>query len=102
MNANESMIRLLLTETPLPAEQAAQRCGVDTDSVIRWITRGKDMGQGRVKLEGYHAGRSWMTTAEALARFLSASPRLPGHVPRPARRRTGCLKRVIERMKATA
>lgn len=98
MNANEMRIRFLLTETALPAQQAAERCGVDLATLVRWITRGKPMGAGgHRKLEAYPAGRSWVTTVEALARFLAASPKLEGDALEPSSGRTLPTKRELER-----
>lgn len=63
----------LMRESPLTATEAAKRCGVTTNAVVRWMKRGKPIEGVRVRLEGWRVGRVWMTTAEALARFIGAS-----------------------------
>src|SRR5262245_11827376 len=71
--------RMLAHETPLRGADAARGCGVKAGAITRWIRQGKPMPHGtRRRLEGYQAGRSWMTTIEALARFLASDPRQPG------------------------
>ena len=85
MTDRETLIARLLTESPLTAAEAARRCGVDVAAVKRWIARGKPSADDtRRRLEAYHAGRGWLTSVEALARFLAGSPRLPE--PSPATR----------------
>lgn len=105
MTERESMILRLLGETPLTAAEAASRCKVQLLAVLRWIKRGKPAGASAgpgnvVKLEGYQSGRSWVTTVEALARFLAASTRLepePAKAPTSEYTRARRAKRDLER-----
>lgn len=84
MDTHEHMIARLLGETPISAAKAARQCGITSDALVRWIRKGKLETDGtRRLLEGYPAGRSWMTTVEALARFLRGDPRWAAEEPGP-------------------
>jgi hypothetical protein len=77
------------------AVEAAKKCGVSMGALVRWIRKGKLLSNGqRRRLEGYPAGRSWMTTVEALARFLASDERQQHAPPAdPARARRSAAER---------
>jgi hypothetical protein len=64
----------LMGEEPLTPTQAARLVparrggsrGVHRDTIVRWLER----GHGGVKLEGYRTPSGWVTSKEALARFV--------------------------------
>ncbi|AWM37122.1 hypothetical protein GobsT_49540 [Gemmata obscuriglobus] len=46
---------------------------VDPSTVFRWVTKGARAGEGRVvKLEAARVGGRWLTSREAVARFVAA------------------------------
>ena len=70
-------------------------------TVGRWITRGNRTADGsRVKLEGVRVGSSWMTSREAVNRYLEALSRgrtdesVPTPTPQP--KRTGARERLVK------
>jgi hypothetical protein len=74
-------IELLLAEGPMTAAAAAKllttalRAGrpVHPGTVCRWISPGLLMPNGRrLRLEGFRAGRKWLTSRAAVLRFLAA------------------------------
>jgi hypothetical protein len=70
--AKRSVFTVLLDESRMNATEAAKLCGKNVATVIRWITRGVRRG-GRIKrLEAYRNGGQWVTSREALARFMEA------------------------------
>ena len=56
-------------------------------TVTRWITGGIHVGDGRrVRLEAVKVGGSWVTSAEAIGRFIAATtPAVEGPGPEPVR-----------------
>lgn len=75
------LIDRLLAEGTLSAAGAARaltatlRAGrpVHPGTIARWISRGVLLRSGdRLKLEGFRAGRKWLTSRPAITRFLAA------------------------------
>jgi hypothetical protein len=86
------MSSTLLSETTLGLAAAARRLPpfrngrpVSPSTIWRWITEGVKLPDGRtVRLEGARIGARWVTSAEALARFVSAqTPDLNAAGPQP-------------------
>jgi hypothetical protein len=62
----------LQTEKPIGLAEAAKLVGVHPITLSRWITAGVKASDGiRVRLQGIRAGNKWVTSHEALERFLS-------------------------------
>jgi hypothetical protein len=96
----------LTTETPLclaaaarlvPPARSGRRCHLST--ILRWITRGARGPSGeRVRLEAVRLGGRWLTSREALRRFVElltpdldagpavTTPRTPGQRRRASER----------------
>ncbi len=79
------MIDLLSERTISLAEAAAlipsSRRGrpTHTSRLVRWIVQGAEGPHGIVKLDAARLGRSWITSKEALQRFVEAlTPTAPG------------------------
>lgn len=45
---------------------------VDPSTVFRWVTKGTTAGGRKVKLEAVRAGARWLTSRDAIARFVAA------------------------------
>jgi Protein of unknown function (DUF1580) len=63
-----------ITANLIPLEEALAHCGRPTrKTAIRWVKRGCRAPNGSiVKLQAWRVGGRWLTTREAVARWLSA------------------------------
>lgn len=102
----ETEIAELLRETEMSAAAVAAKCHVSVDAAVRWMRRGRMAGGRKVRLAGYKAGRGWMTTEQALARFLAACSSGAGaHIPlsqfetRDAQAARAKFKKALKRLK---
>lgn len=69
---DESTIGVAEVARQFPAARGSGR--VHPQTVVRWIQRGVKTADGRrVKLEAVRVGYRWLTSAEAVKRFLLAS-----------------------------
>ena len=67
------MIPAVLTESKLSTEDAADLLHVTTRTVIRWATHGRPVpAHPPVVLEAEQIGRKWVTSREAVGRFIAA------------------------------
>jgi hypothetical protein len=98
----------LTSETPLSLAAAARRIPplrgtrpVHPATVLRWVLDGTRLPDGsRLRLEAVRCGGAWITTAEAIDRYLSAltSAPLAGRgTPTPPPRTPGQRRRASER-----
>jgi hypothetical protein len=101
----------LSAETPLSLKQAARKfpplrsCRpVNPSTILRWIVRGIRLsGGGRVRLEAIRAGGAWVTSQQAIDRFVESQTqdRL-GHcepTPRTTRQRQLSTERAREELR---
>lgn len=70
----------VLDETVFDTKQAAAYARKTVRTVIRWITDGYPAAGGVVRLEAIRSGRTWVTSREAVLRFLAACDP-PAHPP---------------------
>jgi len=64
----EKLIGLAAAAKLLPGHRGGE--SLDTSTMFRWITRGVLIGGQRHHLEAVRAGTRWLTSAEAVARFI--------------------------------
>jgi hypothetical protein len=88
----------LVQETLLSLAQVANRLPpnrgdrpVSLSCVLRWILSGVRTPHGRIRLEGIRLGCRWLTSEEALARFVAAQT--PEFADRPQLPRTATSRR---------
>jgi hypothetical protein len=67
----ETLIRLAEVRRRIPGRGRTGRLHFST--ILRWVTRGVGTPAGRVKLEAARIGNTWMTSEEALVRFVEAT-----------------------------
>jgi hypothetical protein len=95
----------LLSETTIGLSAAARRLPplrggkpVHGGTLSRWIQKGIRRPDGeRVCLEAVRCGGAWMTSVEALERFLMALSTVPGSAAAPLPRTPSQRKRAAER-----
>lgn len=91
----ENAVTLAEARNLLPQGLAGKK--LHRSTLIRWITRGVDGPEGKVRLEGLRIGSRYCTSREAIARFVDAlNSRLKGK-PTPALRTPGRRQRAAER-----
>ncbi|MBP3954961.1 DUF1580 domain-containing protein [Gemmata sp. G18] len=56
-----------------------QHAAVRASTIWRWVREGVMTPNGRVKLEAVRCGHAWMTSREAVARFIEAQNQSAGH-----------------------
>jgi hypothetical protein len=61
----------ILAETRCGVEAARKSVGVDRVTIRRWITRGIVVGGERIRLEAARVGGKYVTSKEALERFVN-------------------------------
>jgi hypothetical protein len=93
----EKLIRLHEAAVVVPPSRGAERTHIST--ILRWILTGtKGPGGEAVRLEAVRAGRKWLTSREALQRFLEAlTPDLEQARATPTPRTPGRRQRASER-----
>ncbi|QDU20661.1 DUF1580 domain-containing protein [Urbifossiella limnaea] len=77
---------------------------VDPSTVFRWATKGLNLAGRTVKLEAVRVGHRWLTSSQAVARFVAAlTPVDPPPAPAPiapttdpARRAKAAIKTLID------
>jgi hypothetical protein len=77
---------------------------VDPSTVFRWVTKGLSVGGRTVKLEAIRVGHRWLTSSQAVARFVAAltpTDVLPASAPTastsdPARRAKAAIQTLID------
>lgn len=74
----------ILDEQTMDTREAATYARKNVRTVVRWIVEGYPVGGGVVRLEAVRSGRTWLTSREAIARFLTATSPQP-EVPKPVR-----------------
>jgi hypothetical protein len=94
---NESSISLTEVCRTLPKGKRGRQ--VHLSCVLRWITQGSKAPDGRrVRLEAVRVGGRWITSKEALARFVAAlTPRFQDEITAPALRSPAKRQRASER-----
>jgi hypothetical protein len=101
----------VLSETPISLAVTARRLPplrggrpVSPATVCRWILHGIRARDGRrVRLEAARVGGAWMTSVEALERFLAALSAVPGDMavaPRTPTQRRRASERAAEQLAA--
>ena len=67
--------RRVTREGPLPFAELAPLAGVAVTSLVRWCTRGKQVGDRRVYLDAIRDRRTgcWYSSLDAAERFLHAT-----------------------------
>lgn len=91
------MTPAVLDETRLTPAEAAAILNTTPRTVGRWLTVGCRVGGRMVKLDGVRAGaRKWLTSREAVGRFLAACTAGPEVPPAPA---TTASRKQAERVK---
>jgi hypothetical protein len=101
---SESPLRLTEAANLIPAVRGASRCHVST--LLRWILRGVKSSSGDlVRLEGVKIGGCWLTSREAIDRFVERLTPDPNSVqqadpPRSATARQRASERVDRRLRA--
>lgn len=81
------MIPVVLTETKMSTDEAADLLYTTPQTIGRWITHGRPVPScPPVVLEAEQVGRKWVTSREAIGRFLAAikAARNPQPVVSPA------------------
>ena len=74
----ETVLSLGEAAALLPAGRKGERCHLST--LLRWIQRGARGPTGeRVYLEGVRLGGRWLTSREAIGRFVAALTPRPGN-----------------------
>lgn len=63
----------VLDEQTLDTREAAAFARKTVRTVVRWITDGYPAAGGVVRLEAVRSGRTWLTSREAITRFLTAT-----------------------------
>jgi hypothetical protein len=93
----EKLIRLHEAAALVPASRGAKATHIST--VLRWILTGaKGPGGVTVRLEAVRAGRKWLTSREAVQRFLEAlTPDPEAAQSTPVPRSPGRRQRASER-----
>jgi hypothetical protein len=66
-----SALPAVLGETRCGMEAAGRHVGVDKKTIYRWITRGIVVGGERARLEAARLGGRYVTSKEALERFVN-------------------------------
>jgi hypothetical protein len=89
----------ILSETTLSLSQAASRLPgtrannrLHPTTLMRWILRGTRTADGRtVRLEGVRCGNRWVTSVEAISRYVSAlTPSTPPEAAAAPRSPSAC------------
>jgi len=82
---SESVLSLAQAAARLPGTRANNR--IHPSTILRWILRGTRTPDGRlVRLEGCRCGFRWVTSAEALSRYVTALTPVTSSDPLPALR----------------
>ncbi|WP_168564023.1 DUF1580 domain-containing protein [Crateriforma spongiae] len=78
VNQVRSNVQRVLSEDLLTLNEARDELSVilrkrpDKSTLVRWITIGVGPGQGKVRLEAARIGCQWMTSRQAITRFIEA------------------------------
>lgn len=89
MSDTSEMVGRLLGESKITLTEAGALVGTDGDpthvsTMNRYVQRGARAGSGeRVRLEAFRIGARWVTTREAVARFVAALTSKPDAAPAP-------------------
>lgn len=90
----------VLGETVLTPASAAVVLNTTARSVVRWLSAGVKLADGRtVRLEGVRVGTLWKTSREACRRFVAATTNPTAGPPDqpPARRTSPVAKKVLSK-----
>jgi hypothetical protein len=97
---NERVFPFSVLAEELPPARSGKKCRLST--LIRWATRGARSPDGRlVRLEAARLGNRWVSTREAIARFMVALTPCPGESPSRSQTSAGTPRTPSQRLKAS-
>lgn len=90
----------VLDETALSPSGAAAVLRTTARTVVRWLSSGVKLADGRVvRLEGVRVGTLWKTSREACRRFVAATTAHPPdtETPKVGRRASAATTKILEK-----
>jgi hypothetical protein len=96
--AQETLLSLAQVAKRLPPNRNDRP--VSLSCVLRWILSGVRTPRGRVRVEGIRLGGRWLTSVEALERFIAAQTPDLSQPPAPLPRSPAARRRASERAAA--